>query len=220
MFRPAGWSRFRAGGHRGLYPYRTGEFSRLLQGHLVTSGARFRRSVVTVVLTTAQRFGARSWGEPQLDMAVLKIDGEGPGRISILDEGGPAARWHSRPGYSKHMFKVATGGTKQVSVLHGVIAARTGETSGRRGNLQTNPDKARCMSSMPSTNNPVAVAAWLTRGRPEVSAGEDRQRSCAIRRRIRWIQLRPFDRELKNGDRRGEFITGKRSCPVETAREE
>src|SRR5206468_4032453 len=68
---------FGAGGIRGLYAYSTG-FLVSPQGHLVTVWSHvLDDQSVTVVLHDGRKFEGKIVGaEPQLDLAVLKIDGE------------------------------------------------------------------------------------------------------------------------------------------------
>ncbi|MBC8288727.1 MAG: serine protease, partial [Planctomycetes bacterium] len=93
---------------------------------------------VSVVLDDGRRFPAKVLGaEPQLDLAVLKIDS--PGReldlphFDLSTTIGTASAGNRVLGFS-NMFKVATG-DEPVSVLHGVVMART-KLRARRGAFQ------------------------------------------------------------------------------------
>src|SRR5579872_6500880 len=68
---------FGAGGIRGLHAYSTG-FLVSPKGHLVTVWSHvLDDQAVTVVLHDGRKFEGKILGaEPQLDLAVLKIDGE------------------------------------------------------------------------------------------------------------------------------------------------
>src|SRR5436190_767892 len=114
---------FGAGGIRGLYAYSTG-FLVSPKGHLVTVWSHvLDDQSVTVVLHDGRKFEGKILGaEPQLDLAVLKIDADDLPYFD-LEEATAAAVGTRVLAYS-NMFKVATG-DEQVSVLHGVIAART-----------------------------------------------------------------------------------------------
>ncbi|MGH7202417.1 MAG: S1C family serine protease [Planctomycetaceae bacterium] len=121
-----------AGGLRNLAAYGTG-FLVTPEGHIATVWSHvLDADLVTVVLDDGRRYQAKVVGaEPQLDVAVLQILEDGLSlRHFNLDEAvevGPGTRIL---GFS-NMFKVATG-NEPVSVLHGVVAART-ELDARRG---------------------------------------------------------------------------------------
>src|SRR4029079_4059987 len=95
--------------------------------------------------------------EPQLDLAVLKIDSDD---LPCFDlEEVTAAPVGTRVLAYSNMFKVATG-DEQVSVLHGVIAART-KLSARRGNYET-PYNGPVYVVDAITNNPGSGGGVLT----------------------------------------------------------
>jgi serine protease Do len=149
---------FGAGGIRGLYAYSTG-FLVSPQGHLVTVWSHvLDDQSVTVVLHDGRKFEGKILGaEPQLDLAVLKIDADDLPYFD-LDEATGAAAGTRVLAYS-NMFKVATG-DEQVSVLHGVIAART-KLSARRGNYET-PYNGPVYVVDAITNNPGSGGGVLT----------------------------------------------------------
>ncbi len=149
---------FGAGGIRGLYAYSTG-FLVSPKGHLVTVWSHvLDDQVVTVVLHDGRKFEGKILGaEPQLDLAVLKIDGDDFPYFD-LDEAVAAAVGTRVLAFS-NMFKVATG-DEQVSVLHGVIAARTKLTA-RRGNYET-PYNGPVYVVDAITNNPGSGGGVLT----------------------------------------------------------
>jgi serine protease Do len=151
---------FGAGGIRGLYAYSTG-FLVSPKGHLVTVWSHvLDDQSVTVVLHDGRKFEGKILGaEPQLDLAVLKIDGDDLPYFD-LDEATAAAVGTRVLAYS-NMFKVATG-DEQVSVLHGVIAART-KLSARRGNYET-PYNGPVYVVDAITNNPGSGGGVLTTG--------------------------------------------------------
>ncbi len=149
---------FGAGGIRGLYAYSTG-FLVSPKGHLVTVWSHvLDDQSVTVVLHDGRKFeGKIINAEPQLDLAVLKIDGEDLPYFD-LDDATSAGAGTRVLAYS-NMFKVATG-DEQVSVLHGVIAART-KLSARRGNYET-PYNGPVYVVDAITNNPGSGGGVLT----------------------------------------------------------
>lgn len=151
---------FGAGGIRGLYAYSTG-FLVSPKGHLVTVWSHvLDDQAVTVVLHDGRKFEGKIVGyEPQLDLAVLKIDSDDLPYFD-LEEATSAAVGTRVLAYS-NMFKVATG-DEQVSVLHGVIAART-KLSARRGNYET-PYNGPVYVVDAITNNPGSGGGVLTTG--------------------------------------------------------
>ncbi len=149
---------FGAGGIRGLHAYSTG-FLVSPQGHIVTVWSHvLDDQVVTVVLHDGRKFEGKILGaEPQLDLAVLKIDGDDFPYFD-LDEA-VAASVGTRVLAFSNMFKVATG-DEQVSVLHGVIAARTKLTA-RRGTYET-PYNGPVYVVDAITNNPGSGGGVVT----------------------------------------------------------
>ncbi len=124
---------FGAGGLKNLHEYSTG-FMVDAEGHVVTLWNHvLDTDEVDVVLDDGRRFAAKVIGaEPQLDLAVLELqDADG---IEFpyfeLDEAGSAQPGTRIRAFS-NMFKVAVG-DEPVSVLHGVIAAKT-KLEARRG---------------------------------------------------------------------------------------
>ena len=121
---------FGAGGSKNLYAYGSG-FLVSPQGHIVTVWSHILDSdSVSVVLHDGRRFEGKVIGaEPPLDLAVLKIEAEGLPffDIGMATSAGPGTRVL---GFS-NAFKVATG-DEPVSVIHGVIAAKT-TLAARRG---------------------------------------------------------------------------------------
>jgi serine protease Do len=114
---------FGAGRLKNLYAYSSG-FLVSPQGHLVTIWSHvLDEQEVTVVLHDGRRFAGRIVGaEPQLDLAVLKIDAEDLPCFDLDEAVNPPVG--ARVLSFSNMFKVATG-DEPVSVLHGVISART-----------------------------------------------------------------------------------------------
>lgn len=151
---------FGAGGIRGLYAYGTG-FLVSAEGHLVTVWSHvLDPDEVTVVLDDGRRFGAKVLGvEPQLDLAVLKLNAEGLDLPFFDLEGATSAEAGTRILGFSNMFKVATG-DEPVSVLHGVIAART-KLATRRGTFET-PYTGDVYVVDAVTNNPGAGGGVLT----------------------------------------------------------
>jgi serine protease Do len=149
---------FGAGGIRGLHAYSTG-FLVSPTGHLVTVWSHvLDDQAVTVVLHDGRKFEGKILGaEPQLDLAVLKIEGDDFPYFDL--DGAAAAGVGTRVLAFSNMFKVATG-DEQVSVLHGVIAARTKLTA-RRGNYET-PYNGPVYVVDAITNNPGSGGGVLT----------------------------------------------------------
>jgi serine protease Do len=131
---------FGAGGVQSLAAYGTG-FLVSKEGHIVTVWSPvLDPDEVVIVLDDGRRFTAEGLGaEPQLDLAVLKVTPPNADvKLSLpyfdlntsIANGSAGARVL---GFS-NMFKVATG-DEQVSVLHGVIAAKA-KLRARRGTYQ------------------------------------------------------------------------------------
>jgi serine protease Do len=131
---------FGAGGVQSLAAYGTG-FLVSKEGHIVTVWSHvLDPDQVIVVLDDGRRFAATVLGaEPQLDLAVLKIEPENSDvelsvpHFDLNTVIGNATAGARVLGFS-NMFKVATG-DEQVSVLHGVVAAKA-KLRARRGTYQ------------------------------------------------------------------------------------
>jgi serine protease Do len=149
---------FGAGGIANLHAYGTG-FLVSSEGHVVTVWSHvLDGDVVNVVLSDGRRFYGKVLGaEPQLDLAVLKIDAEDLPYFDLADTAtaGPGVRVL---GFT-NMYKVATG-DEPVSVLHGVIAARTNLTA-RRGRFEV-PYNGPVYVVDAVTNNPGSAGGVLT----------------------------------------------------------
>jgi serine protease Do len=149
---------FGAGGLANLASYGTG-FLISPEGHIVTVWSHvLDTDAVTVVLHDGRRFYGRVLGAaPELEVAVLKIDVEG---LSCFDlsqtaTAGPGTRVLA----FSNMFKVATG-DEWMSVLHGVVAARTPLTA-RRGRFDV-PYRGPVYIVDAITNNSGAAGGVLT----------------------------------------------------------
>jgi len=149
---------FGAGGGQNLYAYGSG-FLVSPQGHIVTVWSHILDSdTVAVVLNDGRRFdGKVVAAEPPLDMAVLKIDAENLPYFDLAQAGGagPGTRVL---GFS-NAFKVATG-DEPVSVIHGVIAAKT-TLAARRGAFES-PYNGPVYVVDAVTNNAGAAGGVLT----------------------------------------------------------
>ncbi len=149
---------FGAGGIKQLYAYSTG-FLVSSEGHIVTVWSHvLDGDTVNVVLADGRRLEAKVLGaEPQLDLAVLKISADS---LPYFDLAEAAA---SPPGTRvlgfSNMFKVAVG-DEQVSVLHGVIAAKTTLVT-RRGVFEA-PYHGPVYVVDAITNNPGSGGGVLT----------------------------------------------------------
>ncbi len=160
MIQPRMVKIFGAGGIRGLHAYGTG-FLVSPKGHIATVWSHvLDADSITVVLNDGRRFQARVLGaKPQLDLAVLKLQAENV-ELSYFDieqtaSVGPGTRILA----FSNMFNVATG-DEPVSVLHGVIAART-NLSTRRGTFEIPYDGPIYVVDA-ITNNSGAAGGVLT----------------------------------------------------------
>jgi serine protease Do len=124
---------FGAGGVKNLYGYSTG-FLVSPEGHIATIWSPvLDTDRLSVVLHDGRKFEAEVLGaEPHLDLAIIKLKSERKLDLPYFDYrektvAGPGTRIL---GFS-NMFRVATG-DEPVSVLHGVIEART-DLPRRRG---------------------------------------------------------------------------------------
>ncbi len=122
---------FGAGGRKNLYAYGSG-FLVSPQGHIATVWSHILDGdTVNVVLHDGRRYEGRVLGaEPQLDLAVIKIDADDLPYFDITNEPAVVGAGARVLAFS-NVFKVATG-DEPVSVVHGVIAAKT-QLSARRG---------------------------------------------------------------------------------------
>ena len=122
---------FGAGGLQRLQGYCSG-FVVSPNGHIVTVWSHvLDQGEVTVVLDSGRKLKGKVIGaEPQLDLAVLKVEAEDLPCFDLDTQIGTAAPGTRVLAFS-NMFKVAAG-NEPVTVLHGVIAART-KLEGRRG---------------------------------------------------------------------------------------
>ncbi len=149
---------FGAGGIKQLYSYSTG-FLVSPEGHIATVWSHvLDGDTVSVVLSGGRRYEGKVLGaEPQLDLAVLKIEGEGLPYFDLSDAAaaGPGTRVLA----FSNMFKVALG-DEQVSVLHGVIAAKS-TLSARRGAFEA-PYHGPVYIVDAITNNPGSGGGVLT----------------------------------------------------------
>lgn len=154
---------FGAGGLRGLAAYGTG-FLISKDGHIVTAWSHLLdASEVVVVLNDGRRYPAKVLGaEPPLEVAVLKI--EAPNEelslpfFDLEKHVGSASEGARVLGFS-NMFQVATG-DEAVSVLHGIIAAKT-KFKARRGALEI-PYEGQVYVVDAITNNVGSAGGLLT----------------------------------------------------------
>jgi serine protease Do len=149
---------FGAGGIKQLYSYSTG-FLVSAEGHIVTVWSHvLDGDTVNVVLGDGRRYEGKLLGaEPQLDLAVIKIPADGLPFFDLAEAtaAGPGTRVL---GFS-NMFKVAVG-DEPVSVLHGVIAAKT-TLAARRGVFEV-PYHGPVYVVDAITNNPGSGGGVLT----------------------------------------------------------
>lgn len=156
---------FGAGGLRGLAAFGSG-FLVSKDGHIVTVWSHvLDANEVIVVLNDGRRYTATVLGaEPQLELAVLKIealDQELNVPFFDLNSGiGSASEGTRILGFS-NMFKVATG-DEAVSVLHGVIAAKT-KLKTRRGTFEIPYDGTVYVVDAITNNSGAAGGLLATR---------------------------------------------------------
>src|SRR4051794_10926794 len=126
---------FGAGGLRGLEAYQSG-FLISGDGHILTAWSYVLDSdVITVYLDDGRKLTAEVTGmDPRSEIAVLKIDATGLPHFN-LDEAQSLSPGAKVLAFS-NMFGVALG-NEPVSVLHGVVAAKT-DLSTRRGAFESN----------------------------------------------------------------------------------
>ena len=154
---------FGAGGVRSLAAYGTG-FLVSKDGHIVTVWSHvLDPDEVIVVLNDGRRFTASVLGaEPGLDLAVLKLNVEDREldlpHFSLTNEISSASEGTRILAFS-NMFKVATG-DEPVSVVHGVIAAKT-NLQARRGSFEV-PYNGSVYVIDAATNNSGAAGGLLT----------------------------------------------------------
>ena len=154
-----------AGGVQGLEAYQSG-FLISSEGHILTAWSYVLDTDgdgVVVILDDGRRFMAKTVGaDPKLEIAVLKIDAKDLPFFKLDDA--IAIETGSRVLAFCNLFNVATG-NESVSVLHGVVTAKT-PLSARRGAFETTyGGTVYVLDAM--TNNPGATGGVLTdrRGR-------------------------------------------------------
>jgi serine protease Do len=151
-----------AGGLQNLVAYGTGMLVSP-EGHVATVWSHvLDTEQVTVVLNDGRRFQAQVLGaEPHLDLALLKLDAENL-QLPYFDlaEAGAAEPGERILAFS-NMFKVAAG-DEPVSVLHGVVAARTKLTA-RRGRFEIPYDGPVYIVDAITNNSGAAGGALTTR---------------------------------------------------------
>lgn len=149
-----------AGGLRNLAAYGTG-FLVTPEGHIATVWSHvLDADEVTVVLHDGRRFAAKIVNaEPQLDLAIIKIDRD----LSDLPHFSASDNAQAMPGTRvlafSNMFNVAAG-DEPVSVIHGVIAARA-PLNARRGAFEI-PYSGPVYVVDAVTNNSGAAGGLLT----------------------------------------------------------
>lgn len=149
---------FGAGGFRGLHAYCSG-FLVSSKGHIVTVWSHvLDEQTVTVVLHDGRKFPGKLVGaEPQLDLAVIKIEAEELPHFEL--DSAVTASPGTRVFAFSNMFKIATG-DEPVTVIQGVIAART-KLSARRGAFEV-PYTGPVYIVDAITNNPGSGGGVLT----------------------------------------------------------
>ena len=156
---------FGAGGLRGLEAYQSGILISP-EGHILTVWSYVLDSdVITVYLNDGRKETAEVVGmDPRSEIAVLKIDVPGLAHFEL--ENAVALNPGAKVLAFSNMFGVALG-NEPVSVLHGVVAAKT-ELSARRGAFESNyRGPAYVLDAM--TNNPGAAGGALTDRRGQIA---------------------------------------------------
>lgn len=151
---------FGAGGISSLESYGTG-FLISPEGHFVTVWSHvLDTDRVRVVLADGRRMTAQIVDfDTQRDLALLKLDGEFDDLPFINLDEAVSANVGTRVLAFSNMFKVATG-DEPVSVMHGVIAAKT-DLSARRGSFEVPFEGPVYIVDAP-TNNSGAAGGILT----------------------------------------------------------
>ena len=147
-----------SGGFQGLEPYQSG-FLISPEGHVLTAWSYVLDSdVVSATLNDGQRFEAKLVGyDPQLEIAVLKIDGTDLPFFNI--ETGKTVSAGSAILAFSNLYEVATG-NEPASVLKGVVAARS-KLLMRRGAFESSyQGDVYVLDAM--TNNPGAAGGAIT----------------------------------------------------------
>lgn len=149
---------FGAGGFRGLHAYCSG-FLISGNGYIVTVWSHvLDDQTVSIVLYDGRKFeGKLVAAEPQLDLAVLKIEAEDLPHFDLeqVASAAPGTRVYA----FSNMFKIATG-DEPVTLMRGVIAART-RLSARRGVFDS-PYTGPVYILDAITNNPGSGGGALT----------------------------------------------------------
>lgn len=196
-----------AGGIRNLYSYSTG-FLISADGHVVTIWNHvLDTNEISIVLNDGRRFSAKVISaEPQLNLALLKLDGDIP-QLPFIDletatDVGPGTRAFA----FSNMFKVATG-DEPVSVMHSSIAARTKLTT-RRGAFEVPYDGDLYVLDA-ATNNSGAGGGLVTdlRGRPVGMIGRELRNSESntwVNYAIPLTDIRPVVEEMISGEYKSE----------------
>ena len=196
---------FGAGGIRNLEAFSTG-FLISPDGHVATIWNHVLdvhpEQGVTAILDDGRRYRAHLVGaEPQLNLAVLKLAPDETG----LPHVNPARAVNVAPGTRvlafSNMFRVSTG-DEPVSVLHGVIAART-NLAVRRGAFEV-PYGGDVYIIDAVTNNPGAGGGLITTldGRPVAMIGRELQNDESntwINYAIPVTELSPVIAEIISG---------------------
>ena len=169
---------FGAGGIKNLYAYSSG-FLISPEGHIATIWNHvLDADSVAVVLSDGRRFQAKVVGaEPQLNLAVIKLqETEGQTFPYFKLDKARDVQPGTRVLAFSNMFKVATG-DEPVSVVHGVIAART-KLAARRGAFEV-PYDGDVYILDATTNNSGAGGGLITtrRGFPVAMIGRELRNS-------------------------------------------
>jgi serine protease Do len=200
-----------AGGIRNLYAYSTG-FTVSPDGHIVTIWNHvLDTDHISVVLHDGRRFSAVVVSaEPQLNLALLKLDIEGR-RLPYIDlDTAIDVRPGTRAFAFSNMFKVATG-DEPVSVMHSSIAART-KLSTRRGAFEVPYDGDLYVLDA-ATNNSGAGGGLVTnlQGMPVGMIGRELRNSESntwVNYAIPLTKIGPVVEEMLSGEYKSNIKSG------------
>lgn len=193
---------FGAGGLQRLQSYGTG-FLVSPNGHIATVWSHvLDADTATVVLNDGRKFDGKILGyEPQLDLAILKIEAEDLPYFDLETQTASVAPGARILAFS-NMFKVATG-DEPVSVLHGVIAAHS-KLAARRGAYEIPYSGSVYVVDAVTNNSGAGGGALVTRdGRLVAMIGKELRNSLSNT----WINYAMPITDLKTPIT--EIVTGK-----------
>ena len=146
-----------SGGYRGLESYQSG-FIVSEDGYIVTAWSYVLDSTTTVTLNDGNQYQSELIGyDPRVEIALLKIDAKGLEFFNLDSAVQPQIG--SRVLAFCNLYGVATG-DEQVSVLHGVVSAKTKLAARKGAHKSTYQGDVYILDAM--TNNPGAAGGAVT----------------------------------------------------------